>query len=91
MNLIRDYNMKASFFSPEHNPMALHQTTFIEKFLEETFGKTTYNRKELQRRKLKGMLSGQTKRYTLPHQKWGDSYMELDYGEVQGADVYLWG
>lgn len=35
MNLVKDYNMKASFFSPEHTPMALHQTSFVQK----TFGK----------------------------------------------------
>lgn len=37
MNLIRDHDMKASFFSPEHHPMALHQTTFIEKFFGRSF------------------------------------------------------
>ena len=37
MNLMRDYNMKASFFSPEHHPMELHQTTFIEKFYGKNF------------------------------------------------------
>ena len=37
MNLIKDYNLKASFFSPEHSPMALHQTTFIEKFFGRNF------------------------------------------------------
>lgn len=35
LNLVKDYNMKASFFSPEHSPMELHQSAFIEK----TFGK----------------------------------------------------
>lgn len=37
MNLVKDYNMKASFFSPEHHPMALHQTTFVEKFYGKNF------------------------------------------------------
>jgi len=37
-NLIRDYKMKASFFSPEHHPFELHHTTFIEK----TFGKSFF-------------------------------------------------
>jgi len=37
MNIMRDHNMKASFFSPEHHPMALHQTTFIEKFYGRNF------------------------------------------------------
>ena len=38
LNLIRDYNMKASFFSPEHHPFELHHTSFIEK----TFGKNFF-------------------------------------------------
>ena len=37
MNLVKDYKMKASFFSPEHHPMSLHQTTFIEKFFGKNF------------------------------------------------------
>jgi 5S rRNA maturation endonuclease (ribonuclease M5) len=37
LNLVQDYNLKASFFSPEHHPMELHQTTFIEKFHGKNF------------------------------------------------------
>lgn len=37
MNLVHDYNMKASFFSPEHHPMSLHQISFIEKFHGKNF------------------------------------------------------
>lgn len=37
LNLVRDYNMKASFFSPEHHPFALHHTTFIEKSVGANF------------------------------------------------------
>ena len=36
LNLVKDYNFKASFFSPEHHPFELHHTTFIEK----SFGKS---------------------------------------------------
>lgn len=39
LNLINDYNMKASFFSPEHSPMALHQSTFIQKVIGKNFWK----------------------------------------------------
>jgi len=38
LNLVRDYKMKVSFFSPEHHPFELHHTTFIEK----TFGKNFF-------------------------------------------------
>lgn len=37
MNLVKDYDMKASFFSPEHNPMELHQSTFIQRFVGKNF------------------------------------------------------
>lgn len=37
MNLVKDYKMKASFFSPEHSPMELHQTTFIQKAFGKNF------------------------------------------------------
>lgn len=37
MNLCIDYNMKVSYFTPEHSPMELHQTTFIQKFHGKNF------------------------------------------------------
>ena len=37
MNLVNDFDMKASFFSPEHLPMQMHQTTFIQKFCGKNF------------------------------------------------------
>lgn len=39
LNLVRDYKMKASFFSPEHHPFSLHHTTFIEKAVGRNFWK----------------------------------------------------
>lgn len=42
LNLVRDYKMKASFFSPEHHPFELHHSTFIEK----TFGKNFWQDNE---------------------------------------------
>jgi len=37
LNLVNDYDLKASFYSPEHSPMSLHQTTFIEKAIGRNF------------------------------------------------------
>lgn len=37
LNLVNDYDMKASFFSPEHSPMELHKSTFIQKFHGKNF------------------------------------------------------
>ena len=39
MNLINDYDLKGSWFSPEHHPMELHQTNFISKFHGKPFFK----------------------------------------------------
>ena len=56
MNLMKDYDLKASFFSPEHHSMALHQTTFIEKFYGKNFfidnpGLPRVSKEEIQRYK----------------------------------------
>jgi twinkle protein len=39
LNLVYDYGMKASFFSPEHSPMELHQTNFAQKAVGRNFWK----------------------------------------------------
>lgn len=37
LNLANDNDLKLSFFSPEHSPMALHQTNFIQKAIGKPF------------------------------------------------------
>lgn len=37
LNLVDDWDMKASFFSPEHSPIQLHESTFIEKAVGKPF------------------------------------------------------
>lgn len=39
LNLVKDYNMKLSMFSPEHSPMELHQTELIQKAVGRNFWK----------------------------------------------------
>jgi len=39
LNLVHDHNMKASFFSPEHSPMSLHQTNFAQRAIGRNFWK----------------------------------------------------
>ena len=39
LNLVYDHGMKASFFSPEHSPMELHQTNFAQKAVGRNFWK----------------------------------------------------
>lgn len=37
LNLIKDYNLKASWFSPEHSPMSLYHTNLAEKVIGKNF------------------------------------------------------
>jgi len=47
LNLIKDYNMKASWFSPEHSPMSLYHTNLAEKVIGKSFwGKSKGNEVE---------------------------------------------
>jgi len=39
LNLVNDYDMKMSLFSPEHSPMSLHQTTLMQKVIGKNFWK----------------------------------------------------
>ena len=43
LNLINDYDMTASFFSPEHTPMGLHQTNLMQKAVGKPFWKVVDN------------------------------------------------
>lgn len=37
LNLVNDYDMKASFFSPEHSPLSLHQATIMQRVIGKNF------------------------------------------------------
>ena len=37
LNLINDYDLKASWFSPEHSPMSLYHTNLSEKVIGKNF------------------------------------------------------
>jgi twinkle protein len=47
LNLIKDYNLKASWFSPEHSPMSLYQTNLIEKVIGRNFWKDKEQHKRI--------------------------------------------
>jgi twinkle protein len=49
LNLIDEYDMKASFFSPEHSPMELHQANFIQKAIGRSFWKDYPDRPRINR------------------------------------------
>ena len=47
LNLIKDYNMKASWYTPEHSPMDLYETELIQKVLGRNFWKEKEGQKRL--------------------------------------------
>lgn len=50
LNLVNDYDLKASFFSPEHSPMELHKTNFIQKAVGKPFwGKGRVSEQDIER------------------------------------------
>ena len=50
LNLVNDCNLKASFFSPEHFPLELHQSVMIEKVMGKPFGRDySWNGDEVER------------------------------------------
>jgi twinkle protein len=50
LNLVNDHDMKISFFSPEHSPMALHQSRLMEKVIgRKFFGENRIKKTEIER------------------------------------------
>lgn len=47
LNLIKDYDMKASWYTPEHTPMDLYETELIQKVLGRNFWKNKDGQKRL--------------------------------------------
>ena len=53
LNLVKDYKMKASFFSPEHSPLELHQSTFIEKAFAKNFWREVQETPRISKKEIK--------------------------------------
>jgi twinkle protein len=73
LNLIADYDMKASFFSPEHSPMELHFANFARKAV----GKSFFDSKEYGR-----MTKDDLKRFS----EWSNERLYIT-GGGQGETV----
>ena len=69
LNLVKDYNMKASFYSPEHHPMALHQSTFIEKVFAKNFFMTNPDREKVSEQDIESYI------------KWSKEKVYITYPE----------
>lgn len=77
LNLSNDYDMKVSFFTPEHSPMELHQTNFIQKAVGRNFWKEMDG--------LARITKADISRYT----KWANEKIYIttpDKGEVANWD-----
>lgn len=52
LNLVNEYGMKLSFFSPEHSPMELHQSRLVEKVTgKKFFGENRLTKSDIERYK----------------------------------------
>jgi twinkle protein len=52
LELVDDYKMKASWFSPEHSPMELYKTNLISKVIGKNFWKDTDNAKRVSKEEI---------------------------------------
>lgn len=78
LNLINDYNLKASWFSPEHHPMGLHQTNFIQKF----YGKPFFSDSDGVSRVSKGEVS--------KYKDWANERIYLTGTEGNETPTWSW-
>ena len=92
LNLVNEYDMKLSFFSPEHSPMALHQSRLIEKVTgKKFFGDNRVKKTDIERYKrwanervyLTGVDTGE-----FPTWDWlFDKFKEQMY--AYGVDIFV--
>lgn len=78
LNLMNDNNMKLSFFSPEHNPMELHQTSFAQKALGKPFF-----------REIEGITKA-TENDVRRYVKWADQRLYLTGPEKGETPTWEW-
>lgn len=80
LNLINDYNLKASWFSPEHSPMQLYHTNLSEKVTGKNFwGKV--NGKDVNR---------VTKEELTKYKEWGNEKIYLTDCEAGQLPTWDW-
>ena len=96
MNLMRDYNLKASFFSPEHSPMALHQTQFMEKFYGKNFFNENFDRKRITKEEIKRYIDWANERLYITAPDNGEfptwSWLLEKFKEqmfIYGVDIFV--
>ena len=78
LNLIKDYNMKASWFSPEHSPLSLYQTNLMEKVIGKNFWKA------------KGGFDRISKEEIKRYKEWANEKMYFTEGEAGKFPTWSW-
>ncbi len=76
LNLIKDYNYKASWFSPEHSPMSLYHTSLSEKVIGKNFWKN------------KGNVGRMTKEDLQKYKEWANEKIYLT--DCDGGQLPTW-
>jgi twinkle protein len=96
LNLLRDYDMKASWFSPEHHPMALHQSNLIQKVTGKPFFKNMDGMKKVTKSEIQNYKQWANEKIylTAPDQNesptWDwlfEKFKEQIYG--YGVDIFV--
>jgi len=82
LNLIKDYNLKASWFSPEHSPMELYQTNLMEKVIGRNFWKDTET--------TKGLAPRITKDEINKYEEWANEKIYLTGAEGSVSPTWDW-
>lgn len=78
LNLIKDYNLKASWFSPEHMPLELYQTNLAEKVIGKNFWKE------------KNGLPRLSKDELTQFKEWANEKMYFTTAEKGDAPTWKW-
>lgn len=96
LNLIYDYNLKVSFYTPEHSPMSLHQTTLMQKAIGRNFWGDRPNKPRINEIDIKRYINWSNERMymTLPDDgdvpTWDwllDKFKEQMY--AYGVDIFV--
>ena len=73
LNLVNDYNYKASFYSPEHLPMKRHQSVLSEKVIGKPFSTNYHNNPRMSWPDLEKYIEWSSDRVYLTHPENGES------------------
>ena len=82
LNLIKDYDLKGSWFSPEHSPMELYQTNLMEKVIGRNFWSDTNTSK--------GVLPRITLEDIDKYEKWANEKIYLTGAEGNTSPTWDW-